>query len=94
MTPLDFSMDLAHTRTDKDAMEALPKGSAVIIFTPDSTHFPIASEALNAGHHVLVTKPATQKLEDHQKLIDLAREKGLICWVEQYVAALEVSATC
>jgi D-galacturonate reductase len=55
----------------------------VIIFTPDSTHFPIASEALNLGHHVLVTKPATQKLEDHQALADLAAEKGLVCFVEQ-----------
>jgi D-galacturonate reductase len=68
----------------REAIAALPKGSAVIIFTPDSTHFPIASEALNAGHHVLVTKPATQKLEDHQKLIDLAAEKGLICFVEHH----------
>lgn len=68
---------------DKGALKALPKGSAVIIFTPDSTHFPIASEALNLGHHVLVTKPATQKVEDHQKLIELAREKNLICFVEQ-----------
>ena len=70
---------------DKTALRALPKGSAVIIFTPDSTHFPIAAEALNLGHHVLVTKPATQKLEDHLKLIELAEEKGLICFVEQYV---------
>jgi D-galacturonate reductase len=69
--------------SDKTALKALPKGSAVIIFTPDSTHFAIAAEALNAGHHVLVTKPATQTLEDHQKLIELAQEKGLICFVEQ-----------
>ncbi|RSH83414.1 uncharacterized protein EHS24_007098 [Apiotrichum porosum] len=68
----------------KTALRALPKGSAVIIFTPDSTHFPIASEALNLGHHVMVTKPATQKLEDHQTLIDLAAEKGLVCWVEHH----------
>ena len=71
------------TTQDKEALQSLPKGSAVIIFTPDSTHFPIASYALNLGLHVLVTKPATQKLEDHQGLIELAREKGLICWVEQ-----------
>ncbi|TXT13086.1 hypothetical protein VHUM_01487 [Vanrija humicola] len=68
----------------KAALRALPKGSAVIIFTPDSTHFPIASEALNLGLHVLVTKPATQKLEDHQKLVDLAAEKGLVCMVEHH----------
>ena len=34
---------------------------------------------------MLVTKPATQKVEDHQKLIELAKEKGLVCFVEQYV---------
>ncbi|BEI86559.1 hypothetical protein CcaverHIS002_0608460 [Cutaneotrichosporon cavernicola] len=68
----------------KDALRALPKGSAVIIFTPDSTHFPIASEALNLGHHVMVTKPATQKLEDHQALVELAEEKGLVCFVEHH----------
>lgn len=31
----------------------------------------------------MVTKPATQKVEDHQKLIELAEEKGLVCFVEQ-----------
>ncbi|KAI9636435.1 dehydrogenase [Dioszegia hungarica] len=68
----------------KEALKSLPKGSAVIIFTPDSTHFPIAAEALNLGHHVLVTKPATQKLEDHQKLAEMAAEKGLVCFVEHH----------
>jgi D-galacturonate reductase len=80
LTTTQISADVA----DKSALKALPKGSAVIIFTPDSTHFPIASEALNLGHHVLVTKPATQKVEDHQKLIDIAKEKGLICFVEHH----------
>jgi D-galacturonate reductase len=32
----------------------------------------------------MVTKPATQKLEDHQKLIELAEEKGLVCFVEHH----------
>lgn len=77
-------MDCMLIILDQDALKALPKGSAVIIFTPDSTHFPIASEALNLGHHVLVTKPATQKLEDHQTLIELAKEKGLVCFVEHH----------
>ncbi|RSH92126.1 hypothetical protein EHS25_008541 [Saitozyma podzolica] len=74
--------NLRNAEAYKDALRALPKGSAVIIFTPDSTHFPIASEALNLGHHVLVTKPATQTLQDHQALADLAAEKGLVCFVE------------
>jgi len=76
--------NLRNSEAYKDALRALPKGSAVIIFTPDSTHFPIASEALSLGHHVLVTKPATQKVEDHQKLIDMAKEKNLVCFVEHH----------
>jgi D-galacturonate reductase len=81
--PLTVSVDIKLIYLDKEALKSLPKGSAVIIFTPDSTHFPIAAEALNLGHHVLVTKPATQKLEDHQKLAEMAAEKGLVCFVEQ-----------
>jgi D-galacturonate reductase len=67
----------------KTAIAKLPKGSAVIIFTPDSTHYPIAKLALESGHHVMVTKPATQLLEHHQELSALAASKGLVCWVEQ-----------
>jgi predicted dehydrogenase len=55
------------------------------VFTPDSTHYPIAKLALESGHHVMVTKPATQLLEHHQELSTLAAKKGLVCWVEQYV---------
>ncbi len=54
-----------------------------IVFTPDSTHFPIAMHALEQGHHVMVTKPATQHLKHHQALAKKAAEKGLVCWVEQ-----------
>jgi D-galacturonate reductase len=39
--------------------------------------------ALDKGHHVLVTKPATQHLKHHQALAKKAAEKGLVCWVEQ-----------
>lgn len=53
------------------------------VFTPDSTHYPIAKLALESGHHVMVTKPATQLLEHHQELASLAASKGLVCWVEQ-----------
>jgi len=53
------------------------------VFTPDSTHYPIAKYALERDHHVMVTKPATQLLEHHQELSKLAAERGLVCWVEQ-----------
>lgn len=58
------------------------------VFTPDSTHYPIAKLALESGHHVMVTKPATQLLEHHQELAKIAADKGLVCWVEQYVYTL------
>jgi D-galacturonate reductase len=56
----------------------------VIIFTPDPTHYPIAMYALERKIHVLVTKPATQLLEHHQDLIDIAEKNNLVCWVEHH----------
>jgi D-galacturonate reductase len=41
----------------KSAINALPKGSAVTIFTPDPTHFPIAMYTIERGHHVLASTP-------------------------------------
>ncbi|KAL7410013.1 dehydrogenase [Mrakia frigida] len=68
----------------KSALAALPTPGLVIIFTPDSTHYPIALEALTLGHSVLITKPATQLLEHHQELAELAAKKNLVCWVEHH----------
>ncbi|KZO96174.1 NAD-P-binding protein [Calocera viscosa TUFC12733] len=68
----------------KAAIDALYPGDAVIIFTPDSTHFPIAKYALERALHVLVTKPATQLLEHHQELIDLAAKYQVVCFVEHH----------
>ncbi|GHJ89275.1 hypothetical protein NliqN6_5677 [Naganishia liquefaciens] len=76
--------DVRDPEAYKTAIAKLPKGSAVIIFTPDSTHYPIAKLALESGHHVMVTKPATQLLEHHQELAALAASKGLVCWVEHH----------
>ncbi|KZV87099.1 NAD(P)-binding protein [Exidia glandulosa HHB12029] len=68
----------------KQAIDDRKAGDAVIIFTPDSTHYPIALYAIEKGLHVLVTKPATQLLEHHQHLIDAARAKGVVCFVEHH----------
>ncbi|KAL5535360.1 hypothetical protein ACEPAF_3454 [Sanghuangporus sanghuang] len=68
----------------KTAIDALQPGSAVIIFTPDSTHFPIALYALERRMHVLVTKPATQKLEHHIELIEAAKRNNVVCFVEHH----------
>lgn len=69
---------------DKSAIDALSPGDAIIIFTPDPSHYPIALYALERKIHVLVTKPATKLLSHHQELIDKAEENGVVCWVEHH----------
>ncbi|KAI0094696.1 D-galacturonic acid reductase [Irpex rosettiformis] len=68
----------------KEAMDKLSPGDAAIIFTPDNTHFPIAKYAIERNIHVLVTKPAVQKLEHHIELIELAKKHNVICFVEHH----------
>lgn len=79
--PDDNSVD---AEAYKKAIDDRKPGDAVIIFTPDSTHYPIALYAIEKGLHVLVTKPATQLLQHHQHLIDAARAKGVVCFVEHH----------
>ncbi|EJT97859.1 NADP-binding protein [Dacryopinax primogenitus] len=76
--------DKQDTEAYKTAIDALKPGDAVIIFTPDNTHFAIALYALERKLHVLLTKPATQLLEHHQKLIDVAEKNGVVCFVEHH----------
>ena len=60
----------ANDKTDpnayQEAIDDLPRGSALCIFTPDPTHHPIALYAIRRGHHVLITKPAVKTLMEHQ----------------------------
>jgi D-galacturonate reductase len=66
----------------KRALETLPKGSAVTIFTPDDTHYQIALDCVRAGMHVLVTKPVVKTLEEHAVLAKAAEEAGVLVAVE------------
>ncbi|THH20245.1 hypothetical protein EW146_g1093 [Bondarzewia mesenterica] len=68
----------------KTAIDGLSPGDAVIIFTPDSTHYPIAKYALEHKLHVLVTKPATQLLSHHLDLVELAKKNDVVCFVEHH----------
>lgn len=51
---------------------------AVAIATPGSTHFRLATEALQAGKHVLVEKPLALSLKDAEQLARTARNKKKI----------------
>jgi scyllo-inositol 2-dehydrogenase (NAD+) len=45
--------------------------------TPESTHYPIARDALNAGKHVFLEKPIAMSLKEADELIALARSRNL-----------------
>ena len=50
---------------------------AVAIVTPVSTHFELASAALEAGKHVFVEKPMAGSVADAERLVAIAEERGL-----------------
>lgn len=53
-----------------------PDIELVIIPTPNDTHYPLASEALAAGKHVVVDKPFTITVEEAQALQQQAIKAG------------------
>ena len=53
----------------------------VVIATPTSTHFPLASEALECGKHVLVEKPLTDSADTSQRLVVMADELDRVLMV-------------
>lgn len=76
--------DTRDSEAYKTAIDALKPGDAITIFTPDTTHFPIALYAIKRKIHVLITKPATKTLEDHLTLIKEADKQGVFVYVEHH----------
>ncbi|KAK6543049.1 hypothetical protein TWF694_006977 [Orbilia ellipsospora] len=68
----------------KAAIDQLSPGDAITIFTPDTTHYPIALYAIQRRIHVLLTKPATKTIEEHQHLIRESRKYGVFVFVEHH----------
>lgn len=60
-----------------------PDIELVIVNTPDKFHYEMVKQALNAGKHVIVEKPITQKSTDADELIELAKSKNLVLTVFQ-----------
>jgi predicted dehydrogenase len=58
--------------------EALPHVDALVVATPPSTHFELASQAIAAGKHVLVEKPMTTTTGAAQQLVIRAAEAGTV----------------
>ncbi|KAF4624640.1 hypothetical protein G7Y89_g13530 [Cudoniella acicularis] len=68
----------------KTAIDALAPGSAITIFTPDTTHYPIALYAIERKIHVLITKPAVKTLAHHLALLAAAKEHGVFVYIEHH----------
>lgn len=63
--------------TDYRQLLAVKELQAVSISTPNSTHYQICKDALEAGKHVLVEKPMTITSKEGKELVELAHNKGL-----------------
>lgn len=65
---------------------------AAVVSADTRAHYEIAARLLERGRHVLVEKPITETVEQGERLIALAREKGLILQVghlERFNPAVE-----
>lgn len=73
-----------HVKTYSDVIEMLEneKLDAVSIATPDAYHLQPAMEALKHGLHILVEKPLATTYDDGLKMVNLAKERGLILGVD------------
>lgn len=55
-----------------------PSIDLIVVATPNTSHFPQAFAALQAGKHVVLDKPMTIRASEAEALINLAQAKGLV----------------
>ncbi|RYF79085.1 MAG: oxidoreductase, partial [Chitinophagaceae bacterium] len=55
----------------------------IVVNTPSFTHFDYAKQALNAGKHILLEKPAAAKSDEAKELFELAQKLGLKLMIYQ-----------
>lgn len=69
--------------SDSKHIFADPTIDLVVIGTPNTSHHPLAKEALLAGKHVVVDKPFTVTSAEADELIEVAKKAGKILTVHQ-----------
>lgn len=88
--PLILSVDglnltrIVKSRADTAGFDALltdREVTAVVIATPNESHFDLARRSLLAGKHVVVDKPFTVTSDEARALIDIARDQQRILTV-------------
>ena len=77
--------DVKEYRTP-DELLATERPDVVHICTPPASHAPLARVALNAGCHIYVEKPFTERVDDARQILDEARVKDLrVCAGHQLI---------
>jgi len=69
------------TATSAEELLARPDVTAVIVATPATTHATVATQALEAGKHVLVEKPLAMSAEEGAVVVSRARDLGRVLMV-------------
>lgn len=80
-----------------DSIESLlasERIEAVFIATSNSSHSKIATQALEAGKHVMIEKPIATDLEEGRKLKTLAAEKNLSLCVDHMMTQNAYNIRC
>ena len=67
---------------DAGALIADRSLSAIVITSPAATHFPLAMRVIEAGKHVLITKPVTETAAEAAELRDAAARRGVAAVVD------------
>lgn len=67
-----------NTKYYTDYKKLLKNVDAVSIAIPTALHYEVATDAINAGKHVLLEKPICSSVIDAEKLIQRADEQGVV----------------
>ena len=68
--------------TDSHDLLRDPEIDAVVVATPVGTHYRLGMEVLQAGKHLLMSKPLTDRSEDAARLVEAAAERNLVLMVD------------
>ena len=58
--------------------ELIERSDLVVVASPNTTHFPIAKQALEAGRHVVIDKPIAVTVDEADELIRIVRDNGRV----------------
>jgi predicted dehydrogenase len=68
---------IGFTTTDYKELVQRKDIDVVAVYSPDHMHYEHAKAALEAGKHVICTKPMTNNLEHAKELVDMVKKTGL-----------------